>query len=146
MPIKPENKARYPANWNEIRQQILERAGHCCELCGVKNYALGAWIGNTWHKAHPKGTGRNDDPRPGGDFPCYADGDPHPVYTKVIRIVLTIMHLDHQPENNDPANLKAGCQRCHLRYDREHHKQNAARTRRSKQAISDMIDQITPAS
>jgi hypothetical protein len=31
MPIKPENLARYPANWKEIRAAILERAGHCCE-------------------------------------------------------------------------------------------------------------------
>ena len=37
MPIKPENKLRYPANWNEIRAAILERAGNCCEQCKVKN-------------------------------------------------------------------------------------------------------------
>lgn len=26
MPIKPENRGRYPANWPEIRARILERA------------------------------------------------------------------------------------------------------------------------
>lgn len=32
MPIKPENKKRYPPNWlTEIRPAILERAGHKCE-------------------------------------------------------------------------------------------------------------------
>lgn len=31
MPIKPENKRRYPDNWNEIRGSILQRAGHKCE-------------------------------------------------------------------------------------------------------------------
>jgi 5-methylcytosine-specific restriction endonuclease McrA len=33
------------------------------------------------------------------------------------RVVLTIAHLDHTPENNDPSNLRALCQRCHNRYD-----------------------------
>lgn len=31
MPIKPENKGRYPKNWKEIRQQILQRANNRCE-------------------------------------------------------------------------------------------------------------------
>jgi len=31
MPIKPENRHRYPPNWPEIRAAILLRAGHCCE-------------------------------------------------------------------------------------------------------------------
>ena len=39
MPIKPENKKRYPKNWNDIRMQILERAGTCCEFCGVPNHS-----------------------------------------------------------------------------------------------------------
>lgn len=41
MPIKPENKARYPKNWKEIRQRILDRAGNRCEWpgCGVPNYS-----------------------------------------------------------------------------------------------------------
>jgi hypothetical protein len=35
-------------------------------------------------------------------------------------VVLTVAHLDHTPENCDDANLLAGCQLCHNRYDREH--------------------------
>jgi hypothetical protein len=31
MPIKPENRTRYPANWSEIRAAILARAADCCE-------------------------------------------------------------------------------------------------------------------
>ena len=34
MPIKPENRKRYPANWKEIRARILERDGHQCAWCG----------------------------------------------------------------------------------------------------------------
>lgn len=40
MPIKPENKGRYPKNWKEIRQRVLERANHRCEFCGIENYAI----------------------------------------------------------------------------------------------------------
>jgi hypothetical protein len=40
MPIKPENRGRYPANWREIRAAILERAQNHCEFCGVENHDL----------------------------------------------------------------------------------------------------------
>ena len=42
MPIKPENKHRYPPRheWLSIREKILKRANHHCEFCGVKNYAV----------------------------------------------------------------------------------------------------------
>ncbi|HWK58717.1 MAG TPA: hypothetical protein VNQ80_15345 [Parapedobacter sp.] len=38
----PCDYSEYPANWNEIRQRILERANHCCEFCGVANYTVKA--------------------------------------------------------------------------------------------------------
>ena len=89
MPIKQENKKRYPANWKtEIRPQILDRAGHCCEGsptypdCRVPNYSAHSATGS--------------------------------------KVVLTIAHLDHTPENCDSTNLMAWCQRCHLRYDSDH--------------------------
>jgi 5-methylcytosine-specific restriction endonuclease McrA len=31
MPIRPENKARYPKDWPQISQRIRERAGWRCE-------------------------------------------------------------------------------------------------------------------
>ena len=31
MPIKLENKHRYPANWKQVRERILRRAGDRCE-------------------------------------------------------------------------------------------------------------------
>lgn len=31
MPIKPENKARYPSNWKQIVEQVRERSGNRCE-------------------------------------------------------------------------------------------------------------------
>ena len=49
---------------------------------------------------------------------------------KVVRIVLTVAHLDHMPENNLPNNLKALCQKCHLDYDREHHQKSRKENKR----------------
>lgn len=36
------------------------------------------------------------------------------------KVVLTIAHLDHTPENCDYSNLRALCQKCHNRYDAKH--------------------------
>ena len=63
---------------------------------------------------------------------CSAENhQPHPVTGS--KVVLTIMHLDHDTSNNDPANLKAGCQRCHNRYDAPYRAINRKKTRRKKQ-------------
>lgn len=59
---------------------------------------------------------------------------------KTAWIVITIAHLDHTPENNDPDNLRAWCQRCHNRYDAPHRRLNAARTRRWKLPTGDLFD------
>lgn len=103
MPIK--DKSRYPANWKQIRMQILERANNRCEFCGVENHSI---------------VYRQVKDRLGWDDP------------KRVKIVLTIAHLDHTPENCDPSNLRALCQRCHLRYDAKHHAESARRTRMGK--------------
>ena len=64
--------------------------------------------------------------------------EPHPVTGS--RVVLTIAHLDHTPEHNDPANLRAWCQRCHLTYDSKHHAQTAYQTRRQSWAMREIFD------
>ena len=35
MPIRAENRARYPSNWKAISLSIRERAGWKCERCGA---------------------------------------------------------------------------------------------------------------
>jgi 5-methylcytosine-specific restriction endonuclease McrA len=55
------------------------------------------------------------------------NGQPHPVTGSIV--VLTVGHIDHDPANCAPANLRAWCQRCHLTYDAKHHAANARRTR-----------------
>jgi len=65
-------------------------------------------------------------------------GEPHPVTGS--HVILTCAHLDHDPTNNDPANLRAWCQRCHLTYDAKHHAANAALTRRRKQIQAGQLE------
>lgn len=109
MPIKPENRARYPKDWKAISLAARERANNRCEFCDVGN---GEFV-----------------ERPG---------------ERLVRIVLTVAHLDHRPENCDAANLRALCQRCHLRYDHEHHMANARATRRNRKAAADLFGETDP--
>jgi hypothetical protein len=85
MPIRAENRQRYPADWKEIRARLLARASNACE-----------------------GSPRYPDCRA-------ANGLAHPVTGS--RVVLTIAHLNHLPEDCADSNLKVWCQRCHNTYD-----------------------------
>lgn len=129
MPIKPENKARYPKNWStEIRPRILARAGNCCE--GSPAYP-DCRIPNGWARNNRTGeVCAPDDPYSDA---WLADGD------SVTTAVLTIGHLDHQPENCADENLMAWCNRCHLTYDARHHAQSAYMTRRLGKALRDLL-------
>ena len=140
MPIRPENRARYPKDWPAISNRIRERAGNRCEFCGVLNGEIGGRSpAGVWHKAQPKGEKllRLEWPEPGTWWWCEGY---EIAYLRIVRIVLTVAHLDHTPENCDPANLKALCQRCHLTYDAKHHAKNAAATNRAKKALGDLFD------
>ena len=53
---------------------------------------------------------------------------------RIGKVVLTTAHLDHDPKNSNPHNLRALCQRCHNRYDAQHRSGNRQRTRALKQA------------
>lgn len=113
MPIRPENRARYPKDWAKISQRIrYERALLRCECegeCGVDH------------------TGR-----------CAANhGHPHPVTRSLV--VLTVAHLDHVPENCGDDNLKAMCQRCHNRYDMPKRRAGMRERARAQMAAGDLF-------
>lgn len=50
MPIRPENRHRYPSNWKLVRQRILARAANQCEWpgCEARHRELGYWMKGTW--------------------------------------------------------------------------------------------------
>ena len=56
---------------------------------------------------------------------CRASGEPFDTHKRT----LTVAHLDHNPANCAPGNLKAMCAPCHLAYDAPHHAQSARATR-----------------
>lgn len=101
MPIRPEMKKLYPPDWPAISKRIRTvRAENRCECTGQCGTHHGY---------------------------CGAEnGQPHPVTGSTV--VLTVMHLDHHPPNVADDNLLAGCQRCHLAYDKEHHANTRRRT------------------
>lgn len=127
MPIKPENRARYPKEWPAIRARILEREGHRCKWCGVPNRSviIRNDITQTWML-------RADyDIRDAAKIRTLGPG----WSLRPIPVVLTIAHLeDPNPENCADDNLAALCQRCHNRHDAPMRRKNAAQTIRSKKA------------
>jgi hypothetical protein len=97
MPIKPENRSKYPKNWKQISEYIrFNRARNKCEVCGAINYS---WVNRFTREL------------------CLPDEE------DAIKIILTVAHLDHNPENCDYNNLKAMCQKCHNNYDIRHRRQ-----------------------
>lgn len=108
-PIRPENRDRYPRDWSAISKRIrTERSGGRCECLGE--------CGRDTH------VGRCPNVNGGA---AYGTGS---------SVVLTVAHLDHQPEHSDDDNLRAMCQGCHLHYDRDHHAQTRAATRAAELA------------
>lgn len=130
MPIKPENRSRYPADWLQIRERILERAGHACEKCKAKNRTRIARGGGSDAGTYQTSDAEVFNAETGEYLGRYHMGDYE--VDRFVDIVLTIAHLDHVPENCADDNLRAWCQRCHLRYDHAHHRTNAQATRRAK--------------
>lgn len=105
MPIRPENRRRYPTDWELLSARIrFGRADSRCECRGECG-------------ASPHTRGRCD----------AVHGHPHPFTGS--NVVLTVAHLNHTPEDCAETNLKAMCQRCHLNYDKDEHRAQAARTR-----------------
>ncbi len=127
----------YPPNWkSEIRPRIMARAKNKCEWCHAENGVEGV---------------RYPDGRFEPFIVAFPDVDPHGTYfdrdfwevggARIITIVLTVAHLDHDKENWDVKDdrLAALCQRCHLNYDRPHHLevQKANRDRKKGPFLAD---------
>ena len=109
-------------------------AGHGLRVVPIRpenrhRYAGGSPTSGAWARIRREVLERAGDRCEG--TPAHPDcravnGAPHPATGS--RVVLTIAHLDHRPENNAMGNLRALCQRCHLSYDRAHHRATALRT------------------
>lgn len=122
----PMNRSLYPKNWNAIARQIKSAADWTCQNCDRpcrkpdedwQSLALRAmsegWGQDLWEEEEDE------------EFGFY-EGN------KFGRFVLTVAHLDHNPANNDPSNLKALCSVCHLRHDAPHHANSRRANRKRK--------------
>jgi len=100
----PIDYSKYPQDWKKISAKIRERSGGRCECygeCGL-------------HQTNPGPRRCNEQ---NGSKALWANG----------KVILTTAHLNHDPMDCREENLKAMCQRCHLRYDSELHKKNRKR-------------------
>lgn len=143
MPIRPENMAKYPGGsirspeWQAIRERIRNRAGNCCEECGVRNHALGGRdFQGVWRDALPAGEKllRFEWPKP-GDWSVCKGGS----VLRILRIVCTVAHFDGGLTDHSDANLRFWCQRCHNRHDARSRQANATITRHEKAGQLDLI-------
>lgn len=102
MPIRPDLKLLYPANWKEISQQIrFVRASGRCERCDAPHGGIRLRSGDVVEDYHAL----------------------NQVGFQLIgsKIILTTAHLNHDPRDNHEENLAALCQKCHLAHDLLHH-------------------------
>ena len=106
----PCDYSKYPKSWKKIIREIKERAVGQCECFGE----CGLHDGYDFFEREP--------------HRCIEVNGTPAVFAKC-RIVLTVAHLNHKPKDVRRSNLRAFCQRCHLRYDSKHHAKNSAITR-----------------
>ena len=136
----PIDYSDYPKNWKtKIRPDILTRAKNQCEFCLVENHSY--VFRGTYNDMEVYQTSTcevfdaNSGKRIVNKFQgidAYVRPNSGNVCEKAVKIVLTIMHLDHDTTNNCYSNLAAGCQRCHNRYDAK----NRAANRKAKNKLN----------
>lgn len=143
MPIRPENKDRYPKEWKAISRRIRERGGNACEKCyapnggmirrGVSREGVPVWRECGW-SAYEDGASADD----GSRVPD--TGEDTVDWGRPVRVVLTVAHLDHTPENCAPDNLRALCQRCHNVYDAPMRARGIAERKKAQMACRDLLE------
>ena len=139
MPIRREHRWLYPIDWPQLSAVIrFRRAGGRCEGCKRPHGALVYHLGDgRWWDAEAS-TWRNGHGRPLVS-PAGLERLPAGFTIHVTRVVLATAHLDHDPTNNRPSNLRALCQRCHMLHDREEHRRRRWLTLRMRKALGDLF-------
>ena len=142
MPIRHENKSRYPTDWPTISRRVRDEAGNVCEQCGVLNHAM---IYRGKHGEAPAWRYANDTvfecsrcATTGAEMrgTCWDDFDKR---GGTVKVVLTVAHLDHQPENCTSENLRAWCQRCHNAYDAPMRRTGIKLRAKAQLAVADLF-------
>jgi hypothetical protein len=135
MPIRAQHRWLYPIDWPQISSAIrFGRAKGRCEQCSrphgliVIHLGDGRWWDEqaaVWRNGRGKALSKLAAPPVSGAL--------------VTKVVLAAAHLDHDPGNNRPRNLRALCQRCHMLHDREEHLRRRRLTYRMRKALGDLF-------
>ena len=135
MPIRPERRYFYPIDWPIISRHIrFERAKGRCETCGRPHGRLICQLSDGRWFDELSGQWRNDQ----GDlveWPDIVDLSAQ----RHRKFWLGTAHLDQNPGNSRLANLKALCQRCHLRHDRLANIHCRRLRMRARRAVGDLF-------
>lgn len=135
MPIRPELRWFYPIDWPIISRNVrFTRAGGRCEACGRPHTTVIAQLADGRWYDKLQGEWRDDQGAP-ARWPDIEDF----ARRREWRVLLGTAHLDHNVGNSRPDNLKALCQRCHLRHDRAEHLRRRRITYRLRRALGDLF-------
>lgn len=110
----PMDRSLYPDNWEAIALQIKQAAHWQCQECGRRCKRPD----EDWAEFISSGS-------------IYANPE-----ARLGQYVLTVAHLNHQPADCSPDNLKALCTVCHLRYDSQH---MATKRRLKRERLGQMV-------
>lgn len=126
MPIRLEHRHLYPPDWPELARQLKAAAGWRCVCegeCGSDHGGRCAEVHGqpaTWRRQREIAPGRAP------------------------RVVLTVGHIDHRPDNCDPANLRVWCQACHLAHDRPEHARRRRATWAARRRARELAERQLP--
>ncbi|MCB1883342.1 MAG: hypothetical protein KDG89_04985 [Geminicoccaceae bacterium] len=135
MPIRPELRWYYPIDWPLLSKRVrFERAKGRCETCGRPHLATIHQLADGRWYDEAEGEWRDD----GGRTAAWPNVETYAGY-RVWRVLLGTAHLDHDPTNSRFDNLKALCQRCHLRHDRKEHRRRRRLTYLLRRALGDLF-------
>ncbi|MBW4465667.1 MAG: HNH endonuclease [Pegethrix bostrychoides GSE-TBD4-15B] len=107
----PMNRNLYPKNWGQIALDIKTAADWNCQQCGrpcrrpgeddeelISRVSGSEWEADLFEAVDLPEMGLT-------------------LKRKLGRFLLTVSHLNHQPADCRPENLRASCTVCHCRYD-----------------------------
>ena len=142
MPIRREFRWLYPIDWPQLSaivrfQKANGRCQHCSRPHGKTVFHLGD--GRWWDDE--RGVWRNDLGKVvRGLAPCdHQFPSRTELGLRMTYVILATAHLDHNPSNSSPKNLKALCQRCHIIYDRPEHRRRRHHTLFRRKALGDLF-------
>lgn len=119
MPIRPELRQHYGKSWRATRAAILERAGNTCECTGQCGSGGHDFEGGRCAAPNAVTIWRDLDTPSSWTLRAQS-------WSRPVRVVLTVAHLNQVAGDDRPEHLLALCQLCHLRLDRHQHAANAA--------------------